>query len=120
MDVNLNHHNLAVSNVAETRAFLERYLKLRCERPHDSLSILTDDAGFVLTLMKSSDKDAVAYPENFHLGFYVDESTVQTIHEEMCIAGINVGEITTIRRGTMFYVTSPGGILIEVCWPRAM
>jgi lactoylglutathione lyase len=120
MNINLNHFNLAVSNVAESRAFLERYFKLRCECPHYSLLIFTDVAGFVLTLMKSSDEDAVAYPESFHLGFYVDTSTVHTIHEEMRVAGIDVGEITTIRRETMFYVASPGGTLIEVCWLRAM
>jgi len=115
----INHLNLCVPYVAATRDFFERFLGFQCARPNDSLSILTDDAGFVLTLMKTSGEDAVTYPGSFHLGFYVDESTVHTIHEEMRVAGINVGDITTIRRGTMFYITSPGDILIEVCWPRA-
>ena len=35
---------------------------------------LTDDHGFVLTLMKAGKATNVAYPGNFHIGFFVESN----------------------------------------------
>jgi len=78
-----------------------------------------DDTGFVLTMMKAKPDDTTAYPGSFHVGFYVDEADVHALHERMRFAGIDVGDISAIHRGTMFYVTAPGGVLIEICCPRS-
>lgn len=115
----INHLNLCVPDVAATRAFFERFLGFQCARPNNSLSVLEDDAGFVLTMMKAKPDDTTTYPGSFHVGFYVDEAAVHALHERMRLAGIDVGDISAIHRGTMFYVTAPGGVLIEICFPRA-
>ena len=115
----INHLNLCVPDVSVTRDFFERFLGFRCTRPNDSLSILEDDAGFVLTMMKAKPDDTTTYPGSFHVGFYIDEAEVYALHARMQLANIEAGEISTIHRGTMFYVIAPGGVLIEICCPKA-
>jgi Glyoxalase/Bleomycin resistance protein/Dioxygenase superfamily len=79
------------------------------------LSVLTDDAGFVL-ILSNFDKTTVAeYPRDFHIGFIRD--TVQDVrmtHERMKNAGIDVPAPRSSHGGWGFYVTAPGGIVIEV------
>ncbi len=114
----INHLNLCVPDVAASRTFFEQFLGFACGRPNDQLSVLIDDAGFVLTIMKAKPEDTTSYPGSFHVGFYVTEAEVHALHETMHRAGIAVGDIATMHRGTMFYVSAPGGVLVEVCCPR--
>lgn len=77
----LNHLNLTVSDVPAARQFLEKYFGLQgTVDPHSGRSlegdndnrnfmVLFDDAGLVLTLMKSHKGAAVEYPSTFHIGF---------------------------------------------------
>ena len=48
----LNHLNLSVPNVSETREFFETYFGFRCvvNRGRDTLAVLVGDDGFVLAL----------------------------------------------------------------------
>ncbi|MGI8485167.1 MAG: VOC family protein [Thermomicrobiales bacterium] len=114
----INHLNLCVPNVSATRDFFERFLGFQCARPNDSISILVDDSGFVLTMMKAKADDSMTYPGSFHVGFYVEEAEVHILYARMRTAYVDVGDISTLHRGTMFYVMAPGGVLIEICCPR--
>ncbi len=50
----LNHLDLTVPDVAQSRAFFEKYFGLRCivdvAQDGDNVVVLTDDQGFALTL----------------------------------------------------------------------
>ncbi len=68
----LNHLNLTVSNVSETKVFLEKYFGLRSiedVESDDSFDVMFDDANLVLTLMKVGETTEVKYPASFHIGF---------------------------------------------------
>jgi len=62
----------------------------------------------------------VGYPETFHVGFYVDNpAAVHAKHDELAAAGLTPGEIQGERnmRGTHFYCTAPGNVLVEIATP---
>jgi catechol 2,3-dioxygenase-like lactoylglutathione lyase family enzyme len=67
----LNHLNLTVTDVPAASAFLERYFGLRRTGGNAGMAFLTDDDGFVLSLMKVGRAASVAYPSTFHIGFSV-------------------------------------------------
>lgn len=116
--LSINHLNLTVRDIPATREFLRRWFGFTCTMERDAISILEDGQGFVLTLMPLKEDDPSAYPGSFHLGFYVPVETVESMHAEMTVAGLAPGEISRIHRGTMFYVTDPSGILVEIGYPR--
>jgi hypothetical protein len=58
----VNHLHLMVPSVPEAAAFFERYFELRKTGGNAGLTVLLDDAGFVLTLMKLGSKSTGAYP----------------------------------------------------------
>ena len=51
--MNLNHLNLAVTDVRAAGAFLERYFGMRSEGGNAGMGFLRDERGFVLSLMKA-------------------------------------------------------------------
>jgi catechol 2,3-dioxygenase-like lactoylglutathione lyase family enzyme len=63
----LNHLNLAVTDVAQTRKLFETYFGFTGlkEVGNDKFAVLFDD-GFVLNLMRGAQ---VSYPDTFHIGF---------------------------------------------------
>ena len=66
----LNHLDLAVSNVAETRDFFVSYLGFQVKsEPSDKMSILSGDDGFVLVISQLKTSDPPKYPGQFHIGF---------------------------------------------------
>src|SRR6188768_3144942 len=80
----VNHLHLMVPNVPEAAGFFEKYFELRKESGNAGLTVLLDDSGFVLTLMKMSSKFKGAYPAHFHVGFFLDsEAQVDAIHGRM-------------------------------------
>ena len=90
----LNHLDLTVPNVAQSRAFFETYFGLRCivsvSRGNDDLVVLTDEAGFALTL-NNFDKTQVEYPGGFHIGFMQDSrESVDEIYERLKSDGFDV------------------------------
>ena len=72
----LNHLNLTVTDVLVARDFLERYFGLRSMAGNAGMAFLSDDDGFVLTLMKAGKATEVAYPGNFHVGFFVESDEI--------------------------------------------
>jgi catechol 2,3-dioxygenase-like lactoylglutathione lyase family enzyme len=123
--VRLNHTNLAVPDVAVLRDFLARHFGFTVleTRGRDAMSVLRDDAGFILTLMKSRAEEATAYPGSFHIGFLVDDpEVVRAKHAELTEAGVAAGPAEEVRRGGQrsftFYCPAPGGVLVEVTAAR--
>ena len=110
----VNHLHLMVPNVPEAAGFFEKYFELRKISGNAGLTVLLDDAGFVLTLMKRGSRSTGAYPANFHVGFFLgSETAVDAVHGRMVADGIDVA--APKREHTYsFYVGAPGGFLVEV------
>ena len=70
----LNHLNLTVPDVPQTRAFFETYFGFRCVagRQSDPLVVLVDESGFVLSLANFTEAEEIVYPGAFHVGFRQD------------------------------------------------
>lgn len=110
----VNHLHLMVPDVRATADFFERYFDLRRAGGNAGLTVLNDDDGFVLTLMKAAARSSKEYPENFHVGFFVaDEERVNAIHRRMRDDGLEVAEPSRAHSYS-FYVSAPGGFLVEI------
>ena len=110
----VNHLHLMVPSVPDAAAFFEKYFELRKAGGNAGLTVLLDDAGFVLTLMKQGSKSAGAYPANFHVGFFLEsEAKVDAMHGRMVADGLEVAAPTR-EHSYSFYVNAPGGIAVEV------
>jgi catechol 2,3-dioxygenase-like lactoylglutathione lyase family enzyme len=119
----LKHLNLATTDVSGLAAFFERFFGFRrvIERGSGAFTLLHNDDDFVLTLMKAGKRDPAGYPETFHVGFYLDDpSAVHAKRDELAAAGLSPGDIEeaghTIR-GTHFYCTAPGHVVVEIATP---
>jgi catechol 2,3-dioxygenase-like lactoylglutathione lyase family enzyme len=113
----LNHLNLAVPNVAETAAFFEKYFQMRrLETKGDNvLTVLSDEAGFVLILNNFDASTVPTYPRDFHVGFIREtQAQVTEVYEQMTADGVDVKPPRSAHGGWGFYVHSPGGIQVEV------
>ena len=64
----LNHLKLTVTDVSETRKFLEKHFGLRSMEggKDESFALLFDDNGLVLTLMNVGQTTEVKYPASYH------------------------------------------------------
>ena len=110
----VNHLHLMVPDVPAASGFFEKYFELRKAGGNAGLTVLLDDAGFVLTLMKQGSKSAGAYPPNFHVGFFLDsEVKVDAMHGRMLADGLAVAAPKR-EHAYSFYVNAPGGITVEV------
>lgn len=110
----LNHLNLAVTDVAETVSFLEKYFGLRRQGGNKGMAFLFDDAGMVLTLMKAGRDMPISYPANFHIGFIQEsEERVNEINQRLRDDGFEV-EPPQQSHAWTFYVQAPGGFTVEV------
>jgi catechol-2,3-dioxygenase len=113
----LNHLNLTVSDVAAARCFLEKHFGLRPMGGNDSISLLSDDNGIVLTLthMKIGRETEVRYPATFHIGFIQEsEERVNEINRILRADGYDVPPPSRQHGSWTFYFTAPGGFLVEV------
>src|SRR5271165_1289551 len=120
--MHLKHLNLTTSDVSGLAAFFERFLGFKrvLERGSGAFAILLNNEDFVLTLMKPKKHDPVNYPETFHVGIYVDSPiAVHTKRNELAEAGMSPGEIHGAgdTRGTHFYCTAPGNVVVEIATP---
>jgi lactoylglutathione lyase len=115
--MNLNHLNLTVTDVPAASQFLETYFGLHNhegERQNKNFTVLRDDNGLVLTLMKTSSQSEVKYPGNFHIGFIQPtEQAVDDINQRLKADGFNV-QPPEHHHAYTFYVEAPGGFTIEV------
>ncbi|MDR6287582.1 catechol 2,3-dioxygenase-like lactoylglutathione lyase family enzyme [Inquilinus ginsengisoli] len=118
----LNHLDLAVPDVALARDFFTSHFGLHHRETlgRDGLAILADDGGLVLVLSRWRKQGAAAYPDGFHIGFLVEtREEVDAQYEHLAAAGVEVQPPSAMRGGWMFYLTGPGGVLIEVSWRPA-
>jgi lactoylglutathione lyase len=109
-----NHLNLTVTDVLAACDFLERYFGLRSMGGNAGMAFLSDDDGFVLTLMKAGNATEVAYPGNFHVGFFVEsDGIVNEINSRLKDDGFDVASPEQHHAYT-FYVEAPGGFTVEL------
>ncbi len=110
----LNHINLTVTDVRAASAFLEKYFGMRSTGGNAGMGFLTDDDGFVLSLMKAGKTAHVTYPGTFHIGFFVgSEAQVDEINRRLKEDGYNVAPPER-HHGYTFYVEAPGGFTVEL------
>jgi len=103
-----------VSDVRASSAFLETYFELKNQGGNAGLTVLSDDEGFVLTLMKAPKTINVLYPNNFHIGFFVDsEAKVDAINRRLKDDGYDVAPPQR-QHSYSFYVAAPGCFTIEL------
>jgi hypothetical protein len=116
--VKLNHLDLQAPDVQALASFLVEHFGLQ-RRSNDrspAIAILGDEAGFTLVIQRMREG---AYPPGFHIGFILDTAAEVRARREMLVArGVTAGEIGIDNRGTRFYLTAPGEILVEVSSPE--
>jgi catechol 2,3-dioxygenase-like lactoylglutathione lyase family enzyme len=117
LPVRLNHLNLTVPDVSQTREFFETHFGFRCVAAlgRDALAVLVDESGFVLTLNNFGKEPVVEYPGAFHVGFMQESrERVDEIHARLKSAGIDVEAPREFHGAWTFYFRAPGGFLVEV------
>jgi len=108
----LNHLNLTVTDVPGTKKFLEKYFGMHGQGGDEKFTVLFDDNGLVLTLMKCG--QGIKYPGAFHIGFGQEsEEKVNAIHQRLKDDGFDVQPPQRFHAWT-FYVQAPGGFMVEV------
>jgi catechol 2,3-dioxygenase-like lactoylglutathione lyase family enzyme len=114
----LNHVNIAVPDVAATRAFFEKFFGLLCTetKGNDTLSVLVGEDGFVLILSNFEKQVTPRYPRDFHLGFLLRDSVdqVNELYERLRASGFEADPPKKFHGSWVFYVVAPGGITVEV------
>jgi catechol 2,3-dioxygenase-like lactoylglutathione lyase family enzyme len=114
----LNHLNLTVPNVPETRAFFETYFGFRhlAGAPQgDTFVVLVDESGFVLSLANFSEAEEVVYPGAFHVGFRQgSREQVDVIYQRLKADGFEMKAPHEFHWAWTFYFRAPGGFLVEV------
>jgi catechol 2,3-dioxygenase-like lactoylglutathione lyase family enzyme len=110
----LNHVNLTVTDVLAARDFLVKYFDLKDEGGNAGMSFLSDDDGLLLSMMKAGRGADVAYPETFHVGFFVEsDAKVDEINSRLKADGFEVAPPER-HHAYGFYVDAPGGFTVEV------
>ena len=110
----LNHANLTVTDVNAAMAFLERYFGMRPMGGNAGMGFLTDEDGFVLSLMRAGRGVEATYPPNFHIGFFIaSEAEVDAIHAQLREDGYDVAPPER-HHAYGFYVAAPGGFTVEL------
>ena len=115
--MNLNHINLAVTDVPAAYRFLEKYFGMRGMSCNDNIGFLTDENGMILTLTSArlGGEIEIRYPANFHIGFgQASAEAVNAIHKRLRDDGYDVPEPSRQHGSWTFYFTAPGGFTIEV------
>ncbi len=113
----LNHLNLTVPDVRQTREFFETYFDFRCvvERGANPSRCWSTKRGSALTLNNFDKATTVEYPGAFHIGFGQDSrQRVDEMYERIKAAGFEPGEPKQFHGAWTFYFQAPGGFLVEV------
>jgi lactoylglutathione lyase len=113
----LNHLNLTVPDVAQTREFFEKYFDFRCvfKRTPETLSVLVDEGGFIFTLSNFDHATEVKYPGAFHIGFGQDSrERVDEIHRRLTGDGVDASNPKEFHGAWTFYFRAPGDFIVEV------
>ncbi len=110
----LNHLNLAVPDVPAMAAFLETFCGLRNGGGNAGLTVMFDDDGLVLSLMKAGRSWGEGYPGSFHIGFFLESrNRVDAVQQQLAAAGYEVEPPGDTGHSYGFYVTAPGGVQVE-------
>lgn len=110
----LNHIHLMVTDVRAASIFMEKYFGLQNAGGNDGLTVLLDKDGLVLTFMKMGRTGSTQYPDNFHIGFFVEsESKVDQLNQRLKEDGYDVAPPER-HHAYSFYVGAPGGFTIEI------
>jgi lactoylglutathione lyase len=116
--MNLNHVNIAVPDVAATRQFFENFFGAKCTETKgaDTLSVLSDGEGFVLILSNFDKQVTPQYPRDFHLGFLLrdDVNQVNELYQRIRASGFEATPPKKFHGSWGFYVVAPGGVTVEV------
>lgn len=108
----INHINHTVTDVLAAAAFLEKYFGLRKQGGDEKFTVLFDDDGLVLSLMKGG--QGIRYPGTFHIGFIQEsDEQVNEINQRLKADGFDVQPPERHHAWT-FYVNAPGGFMVEV------
>jgi catechol-2,3-dioxygenase len=113
----LNHLNLTVTDVPESRAFFEKYFGLRTLGGNNNIAVLSDEGGMILSLtgMKVARETEVKYPATFHIGFAQEsEERVNEINRRLKDDGFAVPPPSRQHGSWTFYFQAPGGFTVEV------
>jgi catechol-2,3-dioxygenase len=113
--MHLNHLNLAVTDVLAAEAFLTKHFGLRSGGGNAGLSVIFDDNGLVLTLMKAGRSWGDGYPGSFHIGFFVESrERVDEMYRALLEDGFDLEPPADTGHSYGFYVAAPGGFQVEV------
>ena len=117
--MNLNHINLTFADIPAARHFFEKYFdfKVSDPKPNDALSVLTGENGVILVLMneRMNEDGNNGYPDNFHIGFYLEsEKEVDEIYEKLKTGMEPVGERPKNMRKTYGFYIKFQRVLIEI------
>ena len=114
----LNHLNLTVPNVPQTRAFFETHFGFRhlaVAPQSDTFVVLVDESGFVLSLGNFTEAAEVVYPGAFHVGFRQDRrEQVDAFYQRLKADGFDMKPPHEFHGAWTFYFRAPGGFLVEV------
>jgi catechol 2,3-dioxygenase-like lactoylglutathione lyase family enzyme len=112
----LNHLNLTVPNVQQTRAFFEKYFGFRCvAEPESGVIVLVDESGFILTLNNLGKAGEIVYPGAFHVGFRQERrEPVDALYQRLRADGFDIKPPHHFHGAWTFYFRAPGGFLVEV------
>ena len=113
----LNHLNLTVPDVRQSREFFETYFGFQCvaEKGRDALVVLADESGFILTLNNFEKASKVEYPGAFHVGFMQESrERVDEMYQRLTSSGFSAEPPKEFHGAWTFYLRAPGGFLVEV------
>jgi lactoylglutathione lyase len=113
----VNHLNLTVPDVRQTREFFETFFGLKCvaDLGRNALAVMIDESGFILTLNNFEKASEVEYPGAFHIGFMQDSrERVDEIYQQLKAGGYEAEPPREFHGAWTFYLRAPGGFLVEV------
>ena len=113
----VNHLNLTVPDVRQTREFFETFFGLKCvfDLGRNALAVMIDESGFILTLNNFDKASEVEYPGAFHIGFMQDSrERVDEIYQQLKAGGYEAEPPREFHGAWTFYFRAPGGFLVEV------
>ena len=111
----LNHLNLPVPNVAETREFFETYFGFRCVSDRPVIAVLINESRFILALSNFNGATEVNFPGAFHIGFHQESrEQVDEFYQRLKSAGFEMKPPHEFHGSWTFYFRAPGGFLVEV------
>ncbi|NEW06391.1 VOC family protein [Paenibacillus sp. SYP-B3998] len=115
----LNHLNLCVDNLSEATDFFQTFFNFQLiEQKGDAIAVMSDSNHFTLVLSnpRAFGGETPTYPNEFHIGFYVETvAEVDQMFDRLAATKIHMDHgPRKIRNGYTLYFKALGGILFEV------